>query len=79
MDRIPEVVEVGNLVGEELDAVENTGPDHHIGSLQDGRHLEPVESPGQAEEKSCEIKVETRRPACPRQQPDCVDHQSLTM
>jgi len=50
MDRVPQAVQVRNLVGHELDHEQGGGRDHDIGPLKRSRHAldpaEPAEQPG---------------------------------
>jgi hypothetical protein len=62
VEGVPDIVEIRDLVGGELDQEKDPGDDEDIGPLQDKGDINPPHSTGQAQEHSDQVEVETRGP-----------------
>jgi hypothetical protein len=63
VDRVPDVVDVRDLVRDELDRVEHAGGDHHVGALEPVGHLAQPEAPEDPEQQNGRVCVDASGPA----------------
>jgi hypothetical protein len=63
VDRVPEIVQVGDLVGDELDRIEDRGDCDHRVLGKRLRHLADAEASEDAQQGHRAVGVDARRPA----------------